>query len=84
MSSSFRYLGENLTAHIRQGRGARSIDIDNNIDNNHTIDSALGCVPAIAVYCHSEVDAAARAGIVKGLIPTTLFMRPCWQLLKNL
>lgn len=59
VSSSFRYWGEDRTLYIKQGRGARITDID----DNQYIDYRLGYGPAILGYAHPEVDAAARAGM---------------------
>jgi glutamate-1-semialdehyde 2,1-aminomutase len=62
VSSSFRYWGDDKTIYIKQGRGARLTDID---DNSY-IDYRLGYGPAILGYAHPEVDAAAREGIEVG------------------
>jgi len=62
VSSSFRYWGEEKTIYIKQGKGARLTDLD---DNNY-IDYRLGYGPAILGYAHPGVDAAAREGIDVG------------------
>ncbi|MEP5766190.1 MAG: aspartate aminotransferase family protein [Halieaceae bacterium] len=62
VSSSFRYWGEENTIYIKQGKGARLTDLD---DNNY-IDYRLGYGPAILGYAHPEVDAAAREGMEVG------------------
>jgi len=62
VSSNFRYWGDDKTIYIKQGKGARLIDID---DNSY-IDYRLGYGPAILGYAHPEVDAAAREGMEVG------------------
>jgi glutamate-1-semialdehyde 2,1-aminomutase len=62
VSSSFRYWGDDKTIYIKQGRGARLTDID----DNEYIDYRLAYGPAILGYAHPEVDAAARAGMEVG------------------
>src|SRR5258706_14628670 len=56
VSSNFRYWGDNNTVYVKHGRGARVIDLDDNV----YIDYRLGYGPAILGHCHPDVDAAAR------------------------
>ena len=60
VSSNFRYWGENKTIYIRQGKGARIRDFD----DNEYIDYRLAYGPIILGYADPRVDAAARAGEV--------------------
>jgi glutamate-1-semialdehyde 2,1-aminomutase len=62
VSSSFRYWGDDKTIYIKEGKGGRLTDLD---DNSY-IDYRLGYGPAILGYAHPEVDAAAREGIDVG------------------
>lgn len=62
VASSFRYWGEGKTLYIKQGKGGRITDID---DNSY-IDYRLGYGPAILGYAHPEVDAAACEGMAVG------------------
>ena len=59
VTSNFRYWGEDRTFYVRQGKGARIWDLD----DNEYIDYRLGYGPAILGYAHEEVDAAARDGM---------------------
>ncbi len=62
VASNFRYWGDDRTLYIKQGKGGRITDID---DNNY-VDYRLGYGPAILGYAHPEVDAAAREGMEVG------------------
>ena len=62
VSSSFRYWGDDQTIYIKQGKGGRLTDID---DNTY-VDYRLAYGPAILGYAHPEVDAAAREGMEVG------------------
>lgn len=62
VASNFRYWGEDKTIYIREGRGGRITDID---DNTY-VDYRLGYGPAILGYADPRVDEAARAGIDVG------------------
>src|ERR1700682_2537567 len=62
VASNFRYWGEDRTIYVKQGRGARITDLDDNI----YIDYRMGYGPAILGYADPRVDAAARAGMEVG------------------
>src|SRR6201996_9201915 len=62
VASNFRYWGEDRTIYIKQGRGARITDLDDNV----YIDYRLGYGPAILGYADPRVDAAARDGMQVG------------------
>src|ERR1700759_2229959 len=62
VASNFRYWGEERTIYIKQGRGARIVDLDDNV----YIDYRLGYGPAILGYADPRVDEAARQGIEIG------------------
>src|SRR5258708_2531847 len=62
VGSNLRYWGEERTSYIKQGRGARIVDIDDNV----YIDYRLGYGPAILGYADPRVDEAARQGIEIG------------------
>jgi glutamate-1-semialdehyde 2,1-aminomutase len=62
VSSNFRYWGEDKTIYIRQGKGARIRDFD---DNDY-IDYRLAYGPIILGYADPRVDEAARAGMDVG------------------
>ncbi len=62
VASNFRYWGEDRTIYVKQGRGARVIDLDDNV----YIDYRLGYGPAILGYADPRVDAAAREGMEVG------------------
>jgi len=59
VASNFRYWGEDRTIYVKQGRGARITDLDDNI----YIDYRMGYGPAILGYADPRVDAAAREGM---------------------
>jgi len=62
VASNFRFWGEDRTIYIKEGRGARIIDLDDNV----YIDYRLGYGPAILGYADPRVDAAAREGMAVG------------------
>lgn len=62
VASNFRYWGEERTIYIKQGRGARIVDLDDNV----YIDYRLGYGPAILGYADPRVDEAARKGMEVG------------------
>ena len=62
VSSNFRYWGEDKTIYVKNGKGGRITDLD---DNNY-VDYRLGYGPAILGYAHPEVDAAAKRGMEMG------------------
>ncbi len=62
VASNFRYWGEDRTIYVKQGRGARITDLDDNV----YIDYRLGYGPAILGYADPRVDAAAREGMQIG------------------
>ena len=62
VASNFRYWGEDKTIYVKEGRGARITDLD----DNHYVDYRLGYGPAILGYADPRVDAAARDGMQVG------------------
>lgn len=62
VASNFRYWGEDRTIYVKQGRGARVTDLDDNV----YVDYRMGYGPAILGYADTRVDAAARAGMEVG------------------
>jgi glutamate-1-semialdehyde 2,1-aminomutase len=62
VASNFRYWGEERTIYVKQGRGARIVDLDDNV----YIDYRLGYGPAILGYADPRVDEAARKGMEVG------------------
>jgi glutamate-1-semialdehyde 2,1-aminomutase len=62
VASNFRYWGEERTIYVKYGRGARVVDLDDNV----YVDYRLGYGPAILGYADPRVDAAAREGIEVG------------------
>ena len=62
VASNFRYWGDDRTIYVKQGRGARITDIDDNV----YVDYRLGYGPAILGYADPRVDEAARAGMEIG------------------
>src|SRR5579871_6754475 len=62
VASNFRYWGEERTIYIKQGHGARIVDLDDNV----YIDYRLGYGPAILGYADPRVDEAARKGMEVG------------------
>src|SRR5271167_830650 len=62
VASNFRYWGEDRTVYVKQGRGARVTDLDDNV----YVDYRMGYGPAILGYADPRVDEAARAGMNVG------------------
>src|SRR3984893_11088635 len=62
VASNFRYWGEDRTIYVKSGRGARIVDLDDNV----YVDYRLGYGPAILGYADDRVDAAARRGMEVG------------------
>ena len=62
VSSNFRYWGEESTIYIRDGKGARIRDFD----DNEYIDYRLAYGPIILGYADPRVDEAARTGMDVG------------------
>ncbi len=62
VASNFRYWGEGRTIYVKSGRGARIVDLDDNV----YVDYRLGYGPAILGYADPRVDAAAREGMEVG------------------
>src|SRR5579871_6028960 len=62
VASNFRYWGEERTIYVKEGRGARIVDLD----DNEYVDYRMGYGPAILGYAHPEVDQAARDGMAVG------------------
>ena len=62
VASNFRYWGDERTIYVKDGKGARIRDID---DNGY-IDYRLGYGPAILGYADDRVDAAAIEGMKVG------------------
>src|SRR5579864_686388 len=62
VASNFRYWGEERTIYVKQGRGARLVDLDDNV----YVDYRMGYGPAILGYADPRVDAAAREGMEVG------------------
>src|SRR6202035_1743883 len=62
VASNFRFWGEDRTVYVKQGRGARVTDLDDNV----YVDYRMGYGPAILGYADARVDEAARAGMNVG------------------
>src|SRR6202034_4221394 len=62
VASNFRYWGEERTIYVKRGKGARIVDIDDNV----YVDYRMGYGPAILGYADARVDAAAREGMEVG------------------
>jgi len=62
VASNFRFWGEERTIYVKYGRGARVVDLDENV----YIDYRLGYGPAILGYADPRVDAAAQEGMKVG------------------
>jgi glutamate-1-semialdehyde 2,1-aminomutase len=62
VASNFRYWGEDRTIYVKHGKGARIVDLDDNV----YVDYRLGYGPAILGYADERVDAAARDGMSIG------------------
>ena len=55
VASNFRYWGDDRTIYVKHGKGARIIDLDDNV----YVDYRMGYGPAILGYADDGVDAAA-------------------------
>ncbi len=62
VASNFRFWGEDRTIYVKEGRGARVTDLDDNV----YVDYRMGYGPAILGYADPRVDAAAREGMKLG------------------
>src|SRR5882762_3969323 len=62
VASNFRFWGEDRTIYVKQGRGARIVDLDDNV----YVDYRMGYGPAILGYADPRVDQAAREGMAVG------------------
>src|SRR6202453_512538 len=62
VASNFRYWGEDRTIYVKHGKGARIVDIDDNV----YVDYRMGYGPGILGYADERVDAAAREGMAVG------------------
>jgi glutamate-1-semialdehyde 2,1-aminomutase len=62
VASNFRFWGEQRTIYVKQGRGARIVDLDDNV----YVDYRMGYGPAILGYADPRVDQAAREGMEVG------------------
>src|ERR1700721_3804130 len=62
VASNFRYWGDDRTIYGKSGKGARIVDIDDNV----YVDYRMGYGPAILGYADERVDAAAREGMEVG------------------
>src|ERR1700748_1952424 len=62
VASNFRFWGEERTIYVKEGRGARVTDLDDNV----YVDYRMGYGPAILGYADARVDEAAREGMNVG------------------
>ncbi len=62
VASNFRYWGDARTIYVKHGRGARIVDLDDNV----YVDYRMGYGPAILGYADPRVDQAAREGMEVG------------------
>jgi glutamate-1-semialdehyde 2,1-aminomutase len=62
VASNFRYWGDDRTIYVKHGKGARIVDLDDNV----YVDYRMGYGPAILGYADERVDAAAREGMAVG------------------
>src|SRR6516165_9440137 len=62
VASNFRFWGEDRTIYVKEGRGARVTDLDDNV----YVDYRMGYGPAILGYADQRVDEAAREGMNVG------------------
>ena len=62
VASNFRFWGEERTIYVKEGRGARVTDLDDNV----YVDYRMGYGPAILGYADPRVDEAAREGMEVG------------------
>ena len=62
VASNFRYWGDERTIYVKNGRGARLTDLDDNV----YVDYRMGYGPGILGYADPRVDQAAREGMEVG------------------
>ena len=62
VASNFPYWGEERTIYVKSGKGARIVDLDDNV----YVDYRMGYGPAILGYADPRVDEAARQGMQVG------------------
>ncbi len=62
VASNFRFWGEDKTIYVKQGKGGRIVDLDDNV----YVDYRLGYGPSILGYADPRVDEAARQGMEVG------------------
>src|SRR5258708_29123544 len=62
VASNFRYWGDARTIYVKHGKGARIVDLDDNV----YVDYRMGYGPAILGYADPRVDAAAGEGMKVG------------------
>jgi glutamate-1-semialdehyde 2,1-aminomutase len=62
VASNFRYWGDDRTIYVKRGRGARIVDLDDNV----YVDYRMGYGPGILGYADPRVDEAAREGMQVG------------------
>ncbi len=62
VASNFRYWGDDRTIYVKQGRGARIVDLDDNV----YVDYRMGYGPGILGYADPRVDQAVRVGMEVG------------------
>jgi glutamate-1-semialdehyde 2,1-aminomutase len=62
VASKVRFWGEERTIYVKEGRGARVTDLDDNV----YVDYRMGYGPAILGYADARVDEAARRGMEVG------------------
>jgi glutamate-1-semialdehyde 2,1-aminomutase len=62
VASNFRFWGEERTIYVKEGRGARITDLDDNV----YVDYRMGYGPAILGYADPRVDEAAKRGMEVG------------------
>ncbi len=62
VASNFRYWGDERTIYVKHGKGARIVDLADNV----YVDYRMGYGPAILGYADERVDAAAREGMAVG------------------
>ncbi|HUX74828.1 MAG TPA: aminotransferase class III-fold pyridoxal phosphate-dependent enzyme [Steroidobacteraceae bacterium] len=62
VASNFRYWGDTRTIYVKRGRGARIVDLDDNV----YVDYRMGYGPGILGYAEPRVDQAAREGMEVG------------------
>jgi glutamate-1-semialdehyde 2,1-aminomutase len=62
VASNFRYWGPSRTIYVKRGKGARLVDLDDNV----YVDYRMGYGPGILGYADPRVDQAAREGMNVG------------------